>query len=333
MLHNNPYIMNSFLTEFPGLVLRHGGNLSELCESVGLPIESVTQRHTLIPFQKFIFLLEKAANTFDYQDLAFELASRQSIDLLGPISLLLENCKTFDEAFYRILKYFGVLMSGIRIEVKTQEDLLEMIFHVNMPLLVHRRQFQNYLLASTVSVMRNLVAGKFPIRGCYFTRNEIDSIQHRKYADFFGCPVAFGADSIRLTFNTAIMGRAVNYASQETQGLMMGFSSEFDLASQLESIVPLYLSSGHTNLSTIAKVMGYSTGTFRRRLKDASISFSDTLDSIRLSHANQYLKSTHYTLKDIALLLGYKNQSAFTRSYTRWCGVTPSRYRQSLTKI
>lgn len=329
-LHNSPYLMNSFLSGFPELVLRRGGDLSVLCKAVDLPIEAVTKKHKLIPFYKFIGILEVAADKLDYAEIAFELASRQSLELLGPISLLLERCGNFEEALHRILKYFDLLMSGIRIEPRAHGDLLELIFHVDMPQLLYRQQFQNYLLASTITVIRSLMGGKFHIRGCYFTREEHDPAQHKKHVEFFGCPVAFGAESIRLTFSSTIMNAPVKSVSIDRGRLMLGFYDEADLEAQLESILPLYMASGHATLSTIANAMGYATGTFRRRLKEASISFSDTLDAIKLSHANQYLESTHYNLNDISALLGYRNQSAFSRSYIRWCGVTPSQYRQSI---
>ena len=329
-LHDSPYLLNSFLSGFPELVLSHGGNLQALCEAVALPVEAVTERHRLIPFDKFIGLLEVAADRFDYPEIAFELASRQTIDTLGPVTLLLEGCETFDSALNRILEYFEILTSGFRIQLRIQEDLLELVFHVGMPELADRRQFQNYLLASCVSAIRNLMGAKFPIRGCYFTRQENDPAQQKKHADFFCCPVAFGSDAIRLVFNKDIMGAPVKGRSFSKPGLMLGFQESADLNAQLEAILPLYLASGTASLATIAKAMGYSTGTFRRRLQDASISFSDTLSAVRLSLANQYLESTHYSIGDIASLLGYRNQSAFTRSYIRWCGITPSQYRQNL---
>lgn len=329
-LHSSPYLLNSFLSEFPELVLRRGGKLSDLCEAVDLPVAAVTHKHKLIPFDKFIELLEVAANTFNYPEIAFDLASRQNIETLGPISVILEGSENFEEALHRILRYFDIITSGFQIEASAEDDLFALVFHVDMPQLVYRQQFQNYLLAGCVSIIRNLMGAKFPIRGCYFTREEMDPVQRKKQADFFGCPVAYSADVIRLVFSRDIMKEPVKKVPIEIRNLMLGFQQETNLEAQLESILPIYLASGNTSLNTIAKAMGYSTGTFRRRLRDASISFSDTLNSIKLSHANQYLESTHYSLNDISSLLGYRNQSAFTRSYIRWCGITPSQYRKNL---
>ncbi len=328
-LHDSPYLMNSFLEEFTEIVLQKGGSLRELCDSIDFSVEAVRQRHKLIPFDKFIALLEEAASQFSYPEIALELAKRQAADTLGPVYLLLEECETFDKALDKILAYFDVLTSGFYIEPIVNGDLIELVFHVNLPRLVDKQQFQNYLLASCVSIIRNIMDEKYPIRGCYFTRTEEDPDLQRRHCEYFGCPVAFGAENIRLVFSSDILRSRVKITPSKTRQLMLG--EEADLRKRLESILPLYLASGDARLSTIAKAMNYSTGTFRRRLRQSSISFGDTLEATRFSYANQLLESTHYKLSEISALLGYRNQSAFTRSYIRWCGITPSQYRQSLS--
>lgn len=69
--------------------------------------------------------------------------------------------------------------------------------------------------------------------------------------------------------------------------------------------------------------MGYSARTLQRRLSDSSSSFKNLLDSVRLTHANQYFKNTRYSLTEISILLGYSNLSAFIRAYHRWHGTSP----------
>ena len=104
-----------------------------------------------------------------------------------------------------------------------------------------------------------------------------------------------------------------------------------DIEEQISGVIAMCLTTGKVNLDVVATTMGYSSRTLHRRLNAASISFRTTLDAVRLSQANQYLNSTHYKLSDIAALLGYSNQSAFTRSYIRWCGISPSQHRTLLS--
>ncbi|OUS03785.1 hypothetical protein A9Q81_06540 [Gammaproteobacteria bacterium 42_54_T18] len=330
-LHNSPYVSNSFLNQFAEVVLERGGKLDTLCARVDLPVEMVVGPNQLVPFDKFIALLEVAAEQLHYPDISLGLAQKQDIAVLGPMSVLLSKCENFADALSNIMQYLEVLVSGFTFSLNMKENFIELKCNVDLPELYPRQQFQNYLLASTVSLSRELVGWKYPLRGCFFTRNEPDPEQQAKLAQFFGCPVAFGADALCLTMDKAILLEPVdNIAKMIGARIYSLESSKQDILERLTHVIVFCLASGDANLETVAKTMGYSRRTLNRRLSAAGISFSTTLNSVRYSQACRYLNSTHYKISDIAALLGYTNQSAFTRSYIRWCGMTPSEYRATL---
>jgi AraC-like DNA-binding protein len=41
----------------------------------------------------------------------------------------------------------------------------------------------------------------------------------------------------------------------------------------------------------------------------------------------QYLKDRHLSLQEIAMLLGYSEQSAFQRAFKQWTAQTPQQWR------
>ena len=53
------------------------------------------------------------------------------------------------------------------------------------------------------------------------------------------------------------------------------------------------------------------------------------LDTTRRELALEYLTAGEHTLADITFLLGFADQSNFTRAFRRWTGTTP---RQFLTR-
>jgi AraC-like DNA-binding protein len=58
--------------------------------------------------------------------------------------------------------------------------------------------------------------------------------------------------------------------------------------------------------------------------------FKLLLQKTRQQIAQQYLKERRLTLSEIALLLGYSEQSAFSRAFKQWLGITPLRFQKSL---
>ena len=59
-------------------------------------------------------------------------------------------------------------------------------------------------------------------------------------------------------------------------------------------------------------------------------SIRKTLDTylLCLQHGASYVKNARLDVAEIALLLGYSEQSAFTRAFRSWTGVTPALWRR-----
>ena len=52
------------------------------------------------------------------------------------------------------------------------------------------------------------------------------------------------------------------------------------------------------------------------------------MQDIRLALAKKYLLDPHLNLQQIALLLGYSEQSAFQRAFKQWTQQTPQNWRK-----
>ncbi|MNR61324.1 HTH-type transcriptional regulator VirS [compost metagenome] len=74
--------------------------------------------------------------------------------------------------------------------------------------------------------------------------------------------------------------------------------------------------------------MEMSVRTLQRRLTEHSLDFSQLVEGIRRSLAEDYVARSDYSLTEIALLLGYSEASSFSRAFRRWTHSTPQQYRQ-----
>jgi len=85
---------------------------------------------------------------------------------------------------------------------------------------------------------------------------------------------------------------------------------------------------GQVGIEHVAAGMGLSVRALQRRLAQRDSSYQQRLDQVRWTLADQYLQDQGLGLADIALLLGYSEQSAFQRAYKQWTGKTPHQVRQ-----
>ena len=66
------------------------------------------------------------------------------------------------------------------------------------------------------------------------------------------------------------------------------------------------------------------------KLKDEKTSFRKLFDEAGKKIAIGYLKDEDASICEIALLLGFAEQSAFHHAFKRWTGETPGEYRRRL---
>jgi AraC-like DNA-binding protein len=75
-----------------------------------------------------------------------------------------------------------------------------------------------------------------------------------------------------------------------------------------------------------------SSRTLHRRLQALGINFNQLLKDIRIEMALEYLDEGKLSLTNISELLGYTEQSAFSRAFKHWTGQTPKQYLKTQNK-
>ena len=88
------------------------------------------------------------------------------------------------------------------------------------------------------------------------------------------------------------------------------------------------LHGGQCDLHAVARKTGTSERTLQRRLAKAGVSFGDLLEQTRRALAERYLRDRDVAIGEVSYLLGYSEQSAFSRAFRRWTGVSPAAFRR-----
>jgi AraC-like DNA-binding protein len=81
-------------------------------------------------------------------------------------------------------------------------------------------------------------------------------------------------------------------------------------------------------LDDVARARGESPRTLQRRLEAVGLTWRALRDAVREDEARLLLEQGQRSLPDIAEALGFSDQSVFARAFSRWTGVSPSRYRR-----
>jgi AraC-like DNA-binding protein len=154
------------------------------------------------------------------------------------------------------------------------------------------------------------------------------------YRAVFNAPVVFGAKKNALVFKTSdlrepLPGRSTDlmYASDRILEDYVAALQPDAVSTEVRKLLLSLLPSGKANQDMVAKKLNMSRSTLQRRLQEESTNYRELLESTRQSLAIEYVRSGEYSLSYIAYLLGFSDQSNFSRAFRRWTGQSPKAFR------
>lgn len=83
-------------------------------------------------------------------------------------------------------------------------------------------------------------------------------------------------------------------------------------------------------LQKVSQQLGMSTLNLQDKLRQERTTFQTLLDQVRQEIAQEALKANDLSIMEITFLLGFSEQSGFSRAFNRWTETSPKQYRQQL---
>lgn len=156
------------------------------------------------------------------------------------------------------------------------------------------------------------------------------------YAAFFRCPVVFDDPHVAVRFPASLLARPMPHRDpalrtlldRQAQALLHTLPDGSAFHRALRQALPRLLTDGRGSLRDMATTLHMSPRTLQRRLSEQGVNWQQFLDQARAGLAAEYLADPTLSLTDVALLLGFSEQSAFTRAFRHWHGSTPGRWRR-----
>ncbi|MEH6345660.1 MAG: AraC family transcriptional regulator [Bermanella sp.] len=156
-----------------------------------------------------------------------------------------------------------------------------------------------------------------------------------KFLQFFNCPVVFGSDCDAFVFNEEGLNKKLPMANEDVADASievvekyLALLSHSPLMTDLQKQILVILPNDPTQ-EEVAKKMCMSVRTLQRRLLQQEIDYRQVVDQVKFSLAKTFLEEEIKPIDQIAHLVGFADQSSFTRAFKRWSNVTPGQFRKS----
>lgn len=145
-------------------------------------------------------------------------------------------------------------------------------------------------------------------------------------ADYFKCDVLYEQDQDELIYKSSLVKSPLPQANEASRKLitqrldytLRRFNTSADLTWEVSECIRQSMANGPVSISKIASMIGLSTKTLSRRLAREETNFRDILQSVRKSEYEVLSSQSELPLAQIALALGYSDQSAFSRARKSW---------------
>ncbi len=265
--------------------------------------------------------------------LGFTLARDFDPRALGLLYYVMASSQTLGDALKRVARYSQTTNEALVVRYREGNRLTINLSYSGVPRHSDRHQIEFCMFAilriCRVLTGQNLVPQHFSI-----SHHRSDGTA--EMSRFVGTKVEFGADTDEIALNANARELPLIHADAYLNNLLLK-SCEAALAdrrgdmsqlrTRVENAISSFLPHGRVLIEDVARSLGMSERTLARKLADEGLNFTEILQQLRRDLAVRYLNDRKMHVSKIAWLLGFNEVSAFTHTYKRWTGKTPSQMR------
>lgn len=252
------------------------------------------------------------------------------VGVLGYLALYSE---TLGQALLRFTRYQPLLHNLVPSLIGQQGDALVIRWgtedHPSTTL------SDDVLVAGLMVSVRQLT-GRHDLRALRIDSPRTAPADTAPYARFHGCPVHFGSPAAAVHLPLWVVHLPVNtqdrhligLLEQQAEALLQAMPSPDALLTRLQQHIVTALQDGPPDAAVVAARMGLSERSLYRALQQRGLRYKTVLNRLRHELAKDYLRNPQLTLPEIAFMLGYAEQSVFSRAFRQWEGDSPLRWRR-----
>jgi AraC-like DNA-binding protein len=315
---------------------RAGLPAAELLREVGLRRERLAEPHARVPFAAHVGLLENAARALKEPCFGFRLGSAVELTEAGLVPYLAHNSRDLREAVRNVCRYLAILTEGMVSELREEAGEARLLLSVIDPAGAASRQLAEFGATRLVRHLGALTGHRVrPIRVELVHDTACPGL-----ARHLGLPVAVHQPHNAVVFEASSLTVPVIDADARLLAILQHYSDDLlarrpqgDLVTSVEGCILENLHTGELGMTELARSLGMSARTLRRRLAEHGLTSAHLVDQLRQELAKRYLAEGTFPLGQITYLLGYGDLATFTRAFRRWTGTTPTTWRANLRQL
>ena len=321
-----PLLRISHIMAFTSFLHDIGSPFEKYLESSALPVacDDVNRYVTVRSAWAFFGTAEQAED----QMLAWHIGNRAGDHQLNTHLLWrVEHSPTLYEALHIFLDMKKSEATSLQMGIsERQDDILLFTRYPNKSNLTGYHAAQAYQISVVIGLIRHFLGESWIPTEIGIERKNVPTGLENMYP---GCRIFTGQAAgyvavPRHTLHRNVCSRSTIIKSDVNEALEG--PDDTDLITVLQELLKSYLPDGYLSAAMAANLLEISERTFARKLIICGLTYGSLVDRVRLEMAKELLRDPDMKIRDVAMSIGFDDQSNFGRMFRRLTGLSPKQY-------
>lgn len=327
-----PQVRARALQGFSELLGELGADAESVLAEAGIGSARLQRPDGWMEFSKVVHAYEIAARVSGVASFGMQLAMKRDLSYLGELLLIFRYSDNLEGGLLSAAKYLSIQNTGFQVSLESEANEAVWAFRLDEKLSAETTQWIEESMLTAVKLIRVMLGEDYQPRNVRMRHAPISSGE--TYAGFFGNSVTFDAMDDALVLHRDVLKNANPLSDQHLFEFLTNYldsrilTPTDDIVSAVSRMLEALIPTGKFSVDIVAEQLGMHRRTLQRRLDRAGKSYVEILDDCRSRMATDFLQSSDLPMVNLALMLGYADQSAFNHAFKRWHGVSPRYWRQ-----
>lgn len=314
--------------------LRDSGRESALVGELMCPDGAGGNSTDAIPLKAFVAFSERVADRCRDVAIPWLVGVNYDLTALWKVGSAVSASPNVGTALRRLVDYFALLQDCTDIRLERDEETAMLSYRILDPDIWPRHHDAMFSLGIVAQIIRKGTCGVWENVEFQFEAGQ--SEVRGDMSQIVAAPCSFGAETNAMRFPAGFLECKLDslFCDAPLRQINDSFVSKRrakPISERLAEVVFRDLDQFTIDQDRVAREIGMSSRTMRRKLAGEGSSFQQVLDECRMRQAVfEFRTKPHLSIAQIALRLGYSEHSTFTRAFHRWSGVSPQAFRARL---
>jgi AraC-like DNA-binding protein len=314
-------------------------SLQEASQTLEIPESSFTSGNGYLRLKPFNALFEWVAEKLDDELLGVHLAEQAGVSKLGVLGYLIQNCATLQDALQLGERYLAIMQQDATVSYSVINNICHCRYQVSGIDIPSIRQDAEFTLATMILFNRKqLGEGWTPIETFFTHSAPKDGTTHQA---LFGNKIHYDASFNGFDIDAELLSTPINGSDPQLLSILQHQADQLlsqivnrsDVINHVRLLIMSSISRKSFGINEAAQELFMSRRTLLRRLNAAGTTYQRLRNEVLIEVAKEALTENTASITDIALQLGYSENSAFVRAFRRLTGITPLQYRKTHQNI